>query len=212
MTKLTYPAVQQYLIDLVPAREHEMQEMEKYAAKTDFPIIGPVAGYFCYQIARMISARSVYEMGSGFGYSTAWFAKAVWENGGGVVHHVVWDEELSNMAAFHLERLGFGDLVQYHKVEAVETLRSIQGPFDLIFNDIEKQDYPASLPLIKEKLRPGGVLIIDNTLWSGQIFDKKDQSEATNGIREFTRLITHDPDWIVSLVPVRDGMILAYKK
>jgi caffeoyl-CoA O-methyltransferase len=104
----------------------------------------------------MISARSVFEMGSGFGYSTAWFAKAVWENGGGVVHHVVWDEELSNMAALHLERLGFGDLVQYHKVEAVETLRGIQGPFDLIFNDIEKQDYPASLPLIKEKCAPVG--------------------------------------------------------
>jgi len=212
MAKLTYPAVQQYLIDLVPAREQEMQEMEKYAAKTDFPIIGPAAGYVCYQIARMINARSVFEMGSGYGYSTAWFAKAVRENGGGVVHHVVWDDELSKMAALHLGRLGFGDLVQYHKAETVETLRGIQGPFDLIFNDIEKQDYPASLPLIKEKLRPGGVMIIDNTLWSGRIFDKNDQSEATNGIREFTRLITHDPDWIVSLVPIRDGMILAYKK
>jgi len=212
MAKLTYSAIQQYLIFLVPAREQEMQEMEKYAAKTDFPIIGPAAGYFCYQIARMINARSVFEMGSGYGYSTAWFAKAVWENRGGVVHHVVWDDELSNMAALHLERLGFGDLVQYHKAEAVETLRGIKGPFDLIFNDIEKQDYPVSLPLIKEKLRPGGVLIVDNSLWSGQIFDKKDQSQATNGVREFTRLITQDPDWIVSLLPIRDGMILAYKK
>ena len=212
MAKLTYSAIQQYLIDLVPAREQEMQEMEKYAVKTEFPIIGPAAGYICYQIARMIRAISVFEMGSGYGYSTAWFAKAVRENGGGVVHHVVWDDELSNMAALHLERLGFGDLVQYHKAEAVETLRGIKGPFDLIFNDIEKQDYPVSLPLIKEKLRPGGVLIVDNTLWSGQIFDKKDQSQATNGVRKFTRLITQDPDWIVSLLPIRDGMILAYKK
>ena len=212
MAKLTYSAIQQYLIDLVPAREQEMQEMEKYAVKTEFPIIGPAAGYVCYQIARMIRASSVFEMGSGYGYSTAWFAKAVRENGGGVVHHVVWDDELSNMAALHLERLGFGDLVQYHKAEAVETLRGIKGPFDLIFNDIEKQDYPVSLPLIKEKLRPGGVLIVDNTLWSGQIFDKKDQSQATNGVRKFTRLITQDPDWIVSLLPIRDGMILAYKK
>ena len=212
MAKLTYSAIQQYLIDLVPAREQEMQEMEKYAAKTEFPIIGPAAGYVCYQIACMIRAISVFEMGSGYGYSTAWFAKAVRENGGGVVHHVVWDDELSNMAALHLERLGFGNLVQYHKAEAVETLRGIKGPFDLIFNDIEKQDYPVSLPLIKEKLRPGGVLIVDNSLWSGQIFDKKDQSQATNGVREFTRLITQDPDWIVSLLPIRDGMILAYKK
>ncbi len=156
MAKLTYPIVQQYLIDLVPAREKEMREMEKYAAKTDFPIIGPAAGYVCYQIARMINARSVFEMGSGYGYSTAWFAKAVRENGGGVVHHVVWDDELSKMATLHLGKLGFGDLVQYHKAEAVEMLRGIQGPFDLIFNDIEKQDYPASLPLIKRSCAPVG--------------------------------------------------------
>ncbi len=212
MTKLGYPKVQEYLIDLVPPREPVMQEMEKYAAETDFPIIGPAAGYVCYQIARMIGARSVFEMGSGYGYSTSWFAKAVRENGNGSVQHVVWDEKLSQMAVKYLSALGYADIVKFHIAEAIETLKGMPGPFDLIFNDIEKQDYPISLPLIKEKLRPGGVLIIDNILWSGRIFDKKDQSAATNGVREFTRLITHDPDWIVSLLPVRDGLIAAYKK
>jgi len=212
MSKLNYQSVQDYLISLVPARPDEMLAMEKYAAQTDFPIIGPAAGYVCYQVARMLKARSVFEMGSGYGYSTAWFARAVQENGGGVVHHVVWDEKLSQMATGYLSRLGYGDLIQYHAAEAVETLRGLPGPFDLIFNDIEKQDYPASLPLIKEKLRPGGVLIIDNMLWSGRIFDRKDTSSATQGVREFTDQITHDPDWIVSLVPVRDGVIVAYKK
>ena len=209
---LTYPAVQEFITSLVPPREAEMRAMEKYAEETDFPIIGPAAGYMCYQAARMIRARSVFEMGSGYGYSTAWFAKAVKENGGGVVHHVVWDAQLSEMAAGHLSRLGCGDLIQYHVAEAVETLRQMSGPFDLIFNDINKEVYPSSLPLIKNKLRPGGVLIIDNILWSGRIFDKKDRSAATEGVREFTRLITQDPDWIVSLVAVRDGVIVAYKK
>ncbi len=212
MARLNYAAVQDYLISLVPPREAEMQKMEKYAAKTDFPIIGPAAGYVCYQIARMIGARSVFEMGSGYGYSTAWFARAVKESGGGVVHHVVWDAKLSEMARGHLSRLGYEGLIQYHVAEAVETLRQASGPFDLVFNDIEKQDYPKSLPVIKEKLRSGGVLIIDNLLWSGRIFDKNDTSAATRGIRDFTRLIAHDPDWIVSLTPVRDGMIVAYKK
>ncbi len=142
---------------LVPPREPEMQEMEKYAEETDFPIIGAAAGYYCYQIARMIKARSVFEMGSGYGYSTAWFAKAVKENGGGVVHHVVWDAKLSEMARGHLSRLGFDGLIQYQVAEAVETLRGTSGTFDLIFNDINKEAYPASLPLIKEKLRSGGV-------------------------------------------------------
>ena len=217
---LTYPAVQNFLSTLVPPRPAEMVEMEKYAEKTDFPIIGPAAGYYCYQVARMIGAKNILEMGSGYGYSTAWFAKAVREtcaeqglsDGGGVVHHIVWDEKLSQMATGHLSRLGYGDLVKYHVAEAVETLRGMSGPFDLIFNDINKEAYPTSLPLIKEKLRSGGVLIIDNILWSGRIFDKKDSSAATEGVREFTKAITTDHDWIVSLAPVRDGVIVAYKK
>src|SRR5258708_1214867 len=172
MPKLTYPEVQDYLVSLVPKRVPEMQKMEKYAEKTDFPIIGPAAGYYLYQIARMTRAKSIFEMGSGYGYSTAWFAKAVRENGGGVVHHVVWDAKLSEMARNHLSRLGYDDLIQYHVAEAVETLRGTPGKFDLIFNDINKEAYPAALPVIKEHLSQDGVLIIDNILWSGRIFDK----------------------------------------
>jgi caffeoyl-CoA O-methyltransferase len=212
VSELTYPVVQDYLASLVPPREKEMQEMEAYAAEHDFPIIGPSCGYYCYQLARMIGAKSVFELGSGYGYSTAWFAKAVQENGGGVVHHTVWDEELSKSASSHLLKLGFADIVQYHVAEAVESLRQESGLFDVIFNDIDKQAYPASLGVIKEKLRSGGLLIIDNMLWSGRIFDKKDNSPATEGVRDFTRRITTDKDWIVSLAPVRDGMIVAYKK
>lgn len=209
---LKYSTVQGFLTTLVPARPDEMVAMEAYAAETDFPIIGPAAGYACYQVARMIKAKTVFEMGSGYGYSTAWFAKAVQENGGGLVHHVVWDEKLSQMATSHLSRLGFGNLIQYHVAEAIETLTNTPGPFDLIFNDIEKEDYPKSLPLIKAKLRSGGALIVDNVLWSGRIFDKKDKTAATEGVREFTHAITQDSDWIVSLIPVRDGVMVAYKK
>ena len=210
--KLNYEAVQRFLNDIVPERDPEMQVMEKYAKENNFPIIGPAAGYNCYQIARMIRAKSVFEMGSGYGYSTAWFAKAVKENGGGVVHHTVWDEKLSKMAAGYLARLGFGELIEYHIAEAVETLQNIPGSFDLIFNDIDKEAYPTSLSLVKQKLRAGGVYIVDNALWSGRILDKDDQSASTTAIREFIRLITMDSDWIVSLLPVRDGLIVAYKK
>ncbi len=212
MSDLDYDVIQTYLTSLIPPRPAEMQAMEAYAEKMDFPIIGPAAGYACYQAARMINAKSVFEMGSGYGYSTAWFAMAVQENGGGVVHHVVWDEKLSGMAREHLAKLGYADIIQYQVAEAVETLRQTPGPFDLIFNDIDKQAYPESLPLIKEKLRPGGVLIIDNMLWHARIFDNNDHAAATEGVRRFTEQISRDPDWIVNLVPVRDGVIVAYKK
>ena len=210
--KLTYDAAQEYINKLVPPRAKELQDMEDYANEKGFPIIGPACGYYCYQLARMINAKSVFELGSGYGYSTVWFAQAVEENGGGVVHHTVWDDALSAKAKTHLADMGRDKYVLFHVSEAVEALKSTEGLFDIIFNDIDKEGYPASLPVIKEKLRPGGILIIDNMLWSGRIFDGEDKSPATEGIREFTNAVTSDPDWVVSLVPMRDGMIVAYKR
>jgi caffeoyl-CoA O-methyltransferase len=201
--------ISSYLDQLVPPRAAELQRMERYAAEQGFPIIGPAAGHFCYLLARLIGAREIFELGSGFGYSTAWFARAVLENGGGTVHHVVWDEDLSRRARGHLETLGLSGVVRYEIGEAVAALRAAEGPFDLIFNDIDKRGYPESLPVIQEKLRPGGVLVIDNMLWHGRIFDPEDESEDTAGVREFTERITSDPEWTVSLVPIRDGLIVA---
>jgi predicted O-methyltransferase YrrM len=204
--------VRDYLDGLVPPRPAELQAMEEYARETGFPIVGPASGYFCYQVARMIGARRIFELGSGYGYSTAWFARAVHENGGGVVHHVVWNDGLSQKARTHLGALGYDDIVTYHVGEAVAALTAAEGPFDLIFNDIDKAGYPASLPVIEAKLRRGGVLIIDNMLWHGGIFDASDQSADTQGVREFTRMITTDPAWAASLVPIRDGLIVAYRQ
>jgi predicted O-methyltransferase YrrM len=201
----------QYLTSLVPARPAELARMETIAAESNFPIIGPVAGYFCYQITRLVGARSVFELGSGYGYSTAWFARAVRENGGGVVHHVVWDEELSRRAREHLATLGLADLVQFEVSEAVAALSRQPGPFDLIFNDIDKQDYPKSLAVIGAKLKRGGLLITDNALWQGRIFDRADRSPETEGVRELTRLLCTSSAWTTSLVPIRDGLLVARK-
>jgi len=205
------PYLHAYLDGLVPPRPAEMQAMEAYAREKSFPIVGPAAGYFCYLVARVTGARRIFELGSGYGYSTAWFARAVKENGGGTVHHVVWDEALSMQARKHLSSLGFDGIVQYRVGEAVQALRETDGPFDLIFNDIEKHGYPESLPVIAEKLRPGGVLIVDNLLFHGRIFDRENTTPSTEGVREFTRLVTVDPGWIASIVPIRDGLLVAYR-
>ncbi|HLH78884.1 MAG TPA: O-methyltransferase [Chthonomonas sp.] len=210
MPDLFHPQMMDYLERLVPKRHEIMLEMEARAREIGFPIIGIAGGQFLYLIARMMKATRIFELGSGYGYSTAWFARAVRENGGGVVHHVVWDENLSSQARDYLGRLGYSDIVQFHVAEAVETLKATTGPFDLIFNDIDKTGYPASIPVIKEKLRPGGVLLLDNMLWHGAIFNPADASEATRAIHETTRLLTQDPQFISSLIPIRDGIMLSY--
>ena len=217
--KLTYQNAQDYLHSLVPARDPVLLEMEEYARKHNFPIIGPAVGQLCYQIVNMLGSENIFEMGSGYGYSTAWFARALKErfdtypSTPGLVHHVVWDENLSKMAQDYLSKMEFQEYVEYHVGEAIATLEEFDDEtFDVIFCDIDKEAYPKALPVIKEKLQPTGVLIIDNMLWGGRIFDDEEKSPSTEGVREFTRLITSDPDWIVSLFPIRDGVILAYKR
>ena len=217
--KLSYAAIKEYQNSLLPKRDPVFLEMEQYARDNDFPIIELAVGQLCYQISTMIDAKYIFEMGSGYGYSTAWFARALKEryeivpDTPGIVYHVVWDEALSKMAQDFLQRLGYQEHVEYQVGEAVEALEEFkEESLDLIFCDIDKEAYPDALPVIKEKLRPGGVLLIDNMLWYGRILDKRDTTASTEGVREFTRLITTDPDWIVSLLPVGDGVIMAVKK
>ena len=211
MRPLLAPRVARYLDELVPPRPPRLAELEAEARRTGFPIIGPATGHLCYLLARLSGARRIFELGSGFGYSTAWFARAVKENGGGTVHHVVWDADLSRAARDNLGALGLADVVQFEVGEAVAALRRSGGPFDIIFNDIDKQDYPQSLDVIVTKLRPSGLLLVDNMLWSGRIFERRDSSPATRGVRELTRRIREDPRWIASVIPVRDGLLVAYR-
>lgn len=208
---VTYDQIQQYHAELSTHTDPVLLRMEEEARQQSFPIIGPAAGRFCYLMARAIGARKVFELGSGYGYSTLWFARAVRENGGGVVHHTVWDDGLHQRARQNVQEAGYTDTVRFHLGEAVETLRQTEGPFDILFNDIDKDGYPASLPVMKEKLRVGGLILIDNMLWHGRIFDPGDQDPTTEGVREFTRMLQADPDFTFQLVPVRDGIIAALR-
>ena len=203
------PTVAAYIDHLVPPRDALTARMEADAAQADFPIIGPASGHLCYLLTRLTGARTVFELGSGYGYSTAWFARAVKENGGGTVHHVVWDEALSAKARGYLEALGLAAHVEFHVGEAIAALRRAEDTVDVIFNDIDKQGYPDALRVIEEKLRPGGLLIADNLLWSGRIFDASDTTPATEGIRTFTKMVTDSPGWVSSVIPIRDGVLVA---
>jgi caffeoyl-CoA O-methyltransferase len=198
-----------YLEALIPPRPAELAQMEAYAREHRFPIVGPAVGQLFYVLTRLSGARRVFELGSGFGYSTAWFAMGVRDNGGGEVVHAVWDDALSQAARGHLGRLGLLPQVRFHVGEAVAALRAAEGAFDLIFSDIEKEGYAASLPVIKQRLAPGGVLLVDNMFWSGRVVDRRVRDAATEGIRAFTRAVFADPDFAATMIPLRDGVLLA---
>ena len=211
-TSLLDPGLLTYLERHLPPREAGLLDMERSAAERGFPIIGPACGALCYLLARLAKARAIFELGSGFGYSTAWFAKALRDNGGGVVHHTVWDETLSKEAHDRLQQMGLADLVQFHCAEAIGALQATPGPFDICFLDIDKTGYPDALPVIATSLKPGGVLIADNVLWHGRAWDEGDSSESTIAIRRFTAAVVADGAWWPSIIPLRDGLMLALKR
>lgn len=206
------PGLLAYLEQQLPPREAGLLDMEHSAAERGFPIIGPACGALCHLLARLAGARAIFELGSGFGYSTAWFAKALRDNGGGVVHHTVWDEALSQEAQRRLQQMGLADLVRFHCAEAIGALQATPGPFDICLLDIDKTSYPEALPVIAARLRPGGLLIADNILWHGRVWKEEEHSESTEAIRRFTAAVMQDSTWWPSIVPLRDGLLLALKR
>ncbi len=186
-------------------------EMEQRAQREQFPIIGPHVGPWLHFFTRLTGAKRVYELGSGYGYSTWFFCRGVADNlavngGNGEVVHTVWDSQLSADARGNLDRAGFGGLVRYIDGEAVAALQQEAAGWDIIFMDIDKEGYPAALDVIEQKLRPGGMLIVDNLLWSGTVADETDQRPSTVGIRELTQRLRQDASWELLLLPLRDGV------
>ena len=209
--KFHYSALLEYTRMRVPPRHKELIAMERRARQDGFPIIGPEAGIFCYQIARLMNAKNIFELGSGFGYSTAYFALAVRDNGGGTVHHTEWGKEKSAHAREYLSAMGLEEYVEFHVGEAVELLKQHEGPFDIVFNDIDKEGYPAALDAIEPRVRDGGALIVDNILWDGRVFDAYEKSDSTEGVRRVTALAANSEKWTMNVVPIRDGLLFATK-
>lgn len=182
-------------------------EMEERAQRDGFPIIGSAVGPWLYFFTRLMKASHVFEMGSGYGYSTWFFARGIKENGGGMVTHTVWDEGLSRDARNYLERAGLADQCDFQVSESVLALSGASRGIDIIFCDIDKEMYPGALDVVESKLKPGGLFICDNLLWSGRVMHETAAGdEATAGVKEITRMLRESPRWDFLLLPLRDGV------
>jgi predicted O-methyltransferase YrrM len=196
-----------YLIDVLPPRHAVIAEMEEVAKKRDVPIVGPAVATLLSLLARSIGARRVCELGSAIGYSTAFFAQAV--GPGGSVLYTDGSEKNAREASGYLERLGLRDRVDVRIGEAVGSLESTTGDFDVVFIDIDKDGYPRALEAAAPRVRPGGYLLADNVLWSGRVVDDSIRDAATEGIREFNRRLFARRDFQSVIVPLRDGVAIA---
>jgi caffeoyl-CoA O-methyltransferase len=207
--KLQYADIDEYLHQVTPVRDKVMAAMERYAHKHHFPIIGPLVGRFLYQMAVVAKARKILELGSGFGYSAYWFAKAVGPRG-----HITMtdsDEDNRRRAFEYFERAGLKTHFTFLLNDALTAAADLKGPYDIVLNDIDKHEYPLTIDVAARLLRPGGLFITDNLIWSGRVFDAAVKDRGTAGIRKFTRMLYKDKRFFTTLLPIRDGISVAVK-
>lgn len=202
--------VDDYLYEMLPKRDAVLTEMEEYASQHSIPIVGPAVARVLQQLALMINARSVFELGSAIGYSTIWWAQAVGDNGR--VIYTDGDSKNAERARSYFARAGVSKRITLHTGDALEFLSEQKEEFDIIFNDVDKDDYPRVLRLVAPRLRQGGLFITDNVLWSGRVAEKNPKESTTKSILEFNRKLADSPEFYTTILPIRDGLAVAYKK
>jgi predicted O-methyltransferase YrrM len=190
--------------------EPVLLEMEAEAEARDFPIVGRNVGVTLEVLARAVGGKRVIELGSGFGYSGYWFARAIGPDG--ELHLTDGDPANEQKAMDGLGRAGLAGCVQFHVGDAVTTLRSLDGTFDIVYNDIDKDGYPEAWREACERIHVGGLYICDNVLWSGRVpADGEPPDRVTDAIREHNQLIADDERYVSTIIPTRDGVMVAVR-
>ena len=209
MPNILHEAVEHYLEGLLPPRDLVLTEMEEYARRNHIPIVGPAVARLLSLVTEMTGARRIFEMGSAIGYSTIWLARAAGPRA--KVYYTDGDPENARRASEYFRRAGVAGRIKVQVGDALELLRREKGKFDLIFCDVDKEQYPEALRIALPRVKRGGLLITDNTLWRGLVA-RKAETEETHGVQRFNELIYASPELYPVIVPLRDGVAICRKR
>jgi caffeoyl-CoA O-methyltransferase len=209
MGGITVPEVEDYLYTMLPPRDEVLTEMEKEASKHNVAIVGPAVARVLYQLAVISGAKKIFEMGSAIGYSTIWWARAVGD--GGRVIYTDGDPKRAEKARRYFDRAGVSKRITLRVGDALEFLSEEKEQYDIVFNDIDKTDYPRVFRLALPRVKSGGLFITDNVLWSGRV-TKPNPDAETKAILEFNKLIYESNDLFTTILPIRDGVAVCVKK
>ena len=204
------PKVETYMASLLARRDEPvLLEMEAEAERDRFPIIGRLVGATVEVLARSAGARRVFELGSGYGYSAYWFARAVGSSG--EVHCTDGDPANEQKALAYLSQAGLDASIRWHVGDAVTHLNDAEGKFDVVYNDIDKDGYPDAWRAARERIRVGGLYLCDNVLWYGRVTEPEPERADTRAILEHNALIAEDERYLSAIVPTRDGLMVAIR-
>ena len=208
MLPIIHQAIEQYLDKYSIEEDPVLTEMQAYGESIEFPLIGPQVGRLLYILASTLKAKRILEMGSGFGYSAFWFAKALPESG--KVIQTEFGKHHCEKSREFFEKGKMLEKTEIHHGNSVEIADQLEGPFDIVLIDADKEYYPLAFQKTKDKISPGGLLIADNTLWFGRVLDQN-PDEGTRGILDFTKLLFEDSSFFSCMLPVRDGVAIGLK-
>lgn len=213
MAEIFNDGIDEYVLSLLPERDETLRAIEEQAKLRNIPIVGPAVGRLFYQLAQMVGAETVFEMGSAVGYSTIWWARAVGDTG--KVIYTDGDRKNADEAKGYFQRAGVADRIDVRTGDALELLSEEKGQFDIIFCDIDKDDYPRALKLAAPRVRRGGLFVADNTLWHGRVIAAEGSEDAemptTKAIKELNQALYASKDFFATLLPLRDGVAVGLK-
>lgn len=209
MNGITPHAVEEYMYALLPQRDAVLAEMEELATRNRIPIVGPAVGRLLYQLARLVNAERVLEMGSAIGYSTIWLARAL--QAGGKVYYTDGSSMNAAKAEDYVSRAGVRDRVEILVGDSLDLIDQVEGEFDIIFNDVDKHYYPEVYRKAAGRVRIGGLLVADNVLWYGRVADPSVNDRDTNAVRSFNKMLFADGRYYSTIIPLRDGVAIGQR-
>jgi len=206
MFAITNPKIERYMMKLSVEKDPLLLDMERMGHTQDFPIVDRLVGRLLYLLTRLKDPKLVVELGSGFGYSAYWFAKAL--NRGKIIL-AEYDQKNIDHAKKTFRQAGLARKAEFHVGDAVGIAKNYKD-IDILFIDIDKHQYLWAVRTLLPNLSRNAVIIADNTLWYGRVAGKRRDRE-TRGIQAFNEYLFRNTDFFTTIVPLRDGVLLAYK-
>lgn len=210
---INYPHIVEYLNKTLPASSGILKELEDYALEYTVPIIQKEVRSFLGMLLKYKAPKNILELGTAIGYSSIFFSHYILP--GGHITTLEREDDYYNIALSNIKRAGKEDVIDVIHGDAFETVKSLNGTYDMIFMDANKSMYRYYLDTLLPRLNTGGIIVCDNILYKGMVscdeLAPRKQNTIILNLRDFLSYISHHPQLETSIIPIGDGVSVSVK-